>query len=210
MHSSPSLGTASRTVRCGAELPPLPPDDIDSSDLTTERRRRPWGALLAVLAIFGLTALAFGAELLAPESPQGGEDLAPDFSLPSLQVPGDRVSLDLARGRPVVLNFWASSCEPCRRELPAIAAVAEDFGDGVAFLGVNHLDNRGDALNFLGSIDVELPTGYDPEGRVAPTYGVRGMPTTIFIDSSGAIVARHTGEITERQLREQIAKLLDR
>ena len=109
-----------------------------------------------------------------------------------------------------MLNFWASWCEPCRRELPAIAIVADDLGDRVAFLGVNHLDDRADALDFLERVDVELPTGYDPEGRVAPLYGVRGMPTTIFIDSSGAIVARHTGEITERQLRDQIAKLLDR
>jgi cytochrome c biogenesis protein CcmG/thiol:disulfide interchange protein DsbE len=133
---------------------------------------------------------------------------APQFVLPDLVDPGGVVRLADHRGTPVVLNFWASWCVPCRKEMPVLARVSDEFARQVAFLGVDHQDIRDDGLALLREAGVHYPSGFDPEGRTAASFGLRGMPTTVFIGANGEVLATSLGELTESELRTSIIDLL--
>ncbi|MDQ3574080.1 MAG: TlpA family protein disulfide reductase [Actinomycetota bacterium] len=178
-----------------------------------EKGRR--GRRLAILGL-GLTALvalAVGIGALTGRAPdaapltRGDQRDAPNFSLPDLRRPEARVELAAYRGRPVVLNFWASWCVPCRREMPTFQAVSEQMGPRVAFVSVNHQDGQSAALRLLADTGVTHPAGYDPDGKVAASYNLRGMPTTVFISSTGQVLATRTGELSRTQLEKAIEDL---
>jgi len=133
---------------------------------------------------------------------------APAISLPEVRDSTARVELASLRGKPVVVNFWASWCAPCRKELPYFEAAHQRLGDRVAFLGVNHQDGRTPARDLLRQSGITYPSGSDPDGKVAIDYGLRGMPTTVFISSDGQIVASRTGELSRSELDEMIERLL--
>ncbi len=133
---------------------------------------------------------------------------APAIRLPDLVDPQQEVQLSDADGLPVVLNFWASWCVPCRHEMPAFEAVYRRLGDQVAFIGINHQDRRDDALALLADTGVTYPVGHDPQGEVARDYGLFGMPTTVFISKSGEVLARRTGEMTAEELERTINEIL--
>lgn len=109
-------------------------------------------------------------------------------------------------GRPVVMNILASWCIPCRRELPLLLDAAEDNPD-IAFLGINHLDQRDNAEQFVEEMGITFPTLYDPVGDVAAGVEARGMPTTVFFDRNGVLVSRVTGELTARSLEEHLDRI---
>ena len=181
--------------------------ELPAEDAPTPRRR--WLAIAAVLAIFGLPSLTLAIELLdvSQRSEPSAPKSAPAFTLRQLGEADQTISLATLRGRPVVLNFWASWCVPCRKELPAIERVAGDVKDAVAVVGVNHLDNEQDALEFAKEIGISFPSGYDPGGDTALEYGLFGMPTTVFIDARGRVVGQKTGEISEQELRSKLDQL---
>jgi thiol-disulfide isomerase/thioredoxin len=106
-------------------------------------------------------------------------------------------------GRPTVMNVFASWCEPCREEMPAVLDVAADNPD-VAFLGIDHLDLRRNGTAFVDEFDVDIPTLFDPGGNVAIAIGARGMPTTAFFDADGVLRHLHTGPITAEELERRI------
>ena len=176
-----------------------------ATDLATGRRRsRRFGLLLAIVA----GAVLLGA-LLRPSDEPGTTNnarSAPAFDLPAVEDAAQRVASDFLGQRPAVVNFWASWCVPCRRELPMLAKVARDVTD-VEFVGINHLDSREDALDVAREMRLPYRSGHDPGGDTALAYGLRGMPSTVFIDRTGRVVKIHTGELTERQLREEIQLL---
>ncbi len=164
-------------------------------------------ALAALVALVGIVALVDGP----PEAPltRGEGRPAPGFSLPDLRRPEEKVELASYRGRPVVLNFWASWCVPCRREMPTFQAVSQELGHRVAFVGINHQDGRSPALRLLEETGVTYPAGHDPEGKVAVAYGLIGMPTTVFISPTGQVVATQVGEMSRSQLATAIEELFD-
>lgn len=129
-----------------------------------------------------------------------------EFDLPALDGEG-RVKSDDLRGMPLVVNFWASWCGPCRREMPALVAAADRFDGQVRFVGVNHQDNREDAVDFAADAGLSYPSGSDPDGEVGRRVGLRGMPTTLFVDEEGRILERRTGEMTEATLAKTIERL---
>lgn len=175
-------------------------------------RRRRWRLAAAAVVV----ALAVGAALTwAPTDNGTSLDLdsdtrAPTFSVPDLHDPERAIELADFEGRPVVLNFWATWCVPCRRELPAFQDAFERYGDQVAFLGMNHQDGRDGALELLAETGVQYPSGYDPQGKVAEAYGLFGMPTTVFITPDGRIAAMRTGEMSRGELGEALEELLAR
>ena len=175
-------------------------------------RRRLW---LAVAALGLLLAVgAVGSWLGAPGAvdnqrldtgPRSGP--APGFSLADLADPGATVSLAYYRGRPVVVNFWASWCVPCRREMPQLAAAARRLDGRVAFVGINYKDERGDALALARETAVPYRSGFDGDGAVGARYGIYGMPTTVFVDAQGRIVGRYLGEMSEETLDRFLRQL---
>ena len=133
---------------------------------------------------------------------------APAFSLPSLRAEDEMVSLDLRDGRPAVVNFFASWCAPCRRELPHFASESRRLEGEVAFIGVAHQDDRELATEMLDEFDITYPAGNDPDGDVARDYALRGMPSTAFVAADGTLVGVAAGELDADELQDWIARLV--
>jgi cytochrome c biogenesis protein CcmG/thiol:disulfide interchange protein DsbE len=127
---------------------------------------------------------------------------APSFRLPNVRDSEPDVSLADLAGKPVVINFWASWCVPCRKEMPAFEAVHRRRGDRVAFIGVDRQDDRSDALRFLARTGVSYPSGYDPEAKLDAPYRLRGMPTTVIVGADGLVVDHVSGPVSEDRLEQ--------
>jgi peroxiredoxin len=134
---------------------------------------------------------------------------APDFAVEALDG-GDVLRLSDYRGKVVVLNFWASWCEPCRREMPEFEAAYQERLDSDDFvvLAVDALalDSRQDAAAFIDAMGATFPTAYDtPDGAVTARYNVRGLPATFFIDREGVVRAMTLGPVFGDLLTNGIA-----
>ena len=117
------------------------------------------------------------------------------FALPAIAAQGSD-ALDLARyrGKVVVVDFWASWCEPCRHSFPWLNAMQAKYGErGLVIIGVNVDRERADADRFLHDVPAEFQIVYDPAGVLATRYDVPGMPTSFVIGPKGDVVGRHIG-----------------
>lgn len=135
---------------------------------------------------------------------------APTFTLPQLWSPQQSLSLTAFRGEPLVLNFWASDCPPCRTEMPLLQTTSRSEHGKVRFLGVDTLDSTAAAKSFAAQVHVSYPIVVDSGGQVASKYGVFGIPTTIFISASGDVVGRHIGQFSAATLREALDQAFPR
>ncbi|MCU0487512.1 MAG: TlpA family protein disulfide reductase [Anaerolineales bacterium] len=135
---------------------------------------------------------------------------APDFELPN--TGGEMVRITGLRGKPVMLNVWASWCGPCRAEMPAMQRVYETYqSQGLEILAVNSTsqDTRQDALAFAESLGLRFPILFDDEGQVARLYQVNALPTTFFIDAQGIIQdVIIGGPMAEALLRVRVEQIL--
>lgn len=182
-------------------------------------------ALLGVGLFVAL--LAYGLLTAAPETgiddnlAEARATPAPAFELPVLQRgdPGvtlaanqrsatadGQVALSELRGRPMVLNFWASWCVPCQQEAPLLERSWRRWrGEGVAFLGLNMQDVTEDARAFMRRYDNTYLNVRDQSNGVARKWGVTGLPETFFITRRGMVVGHVIGVVSERQLRDGVA-----
>jgi cytochrome c biogenesis protein CcmG, thiol:disulfide interchange protein DsbE len=128
---------------------------------------------------------------------------APDFTQTTLA--GETISLAGLRGTPVVLNFWATWCDPCRREMPALQATAEQFDGQVLILGIDQGEAAPTVAAFIEEYGLTYPILLDEAFTVGDLYNVRGMPTTFFIDGDGIIRHLWVGEMNRITLAEGIA-----
>ena len=176
-------------------------------------------ALLLGLLIWRV-AFANGGGRLVDAVKHGKRPLAPAFRLdviwphdetwpPPLRRALDdhRVSLDELRGYPVVINFWASWCVPCKQEAPILNAAAKAHAGRVAFLGVDIQDLIPDAHTFLRELEVPYVSVRDKGPRTFTRYGLTGVPETYYLDRRGRIVGHSIGAVSRRQLAEQLARL---
>jgi cytochrome c biogenesis protein CcmG/thiol:disulfide interchange protein DsbE len=124
--------------------------------------------------------------------PQVG-DRAPDFSATTLD--GGRVSLSDYAGRPVVLNFWASWCNPCREEFPLFRQALGRHPDKYVMLGVDNRDIASDAKDFTRNERADWPVAFDSSNAIYKAYGAVGLPQTFFIRPDGTIAARYYAAI---------------
>lgn len=180
------------------------PDEVRHR-LRTRRRR-------IVLAIAAVIVVGVGLRIAigAPAGNAGSDwrRTAPDFSLPRLDRPNGRIALADFRGEPLVLNFWASWCTPCRDEMPDLEGMSKALAGRVAFVGINHKDSRDDALAFARKVGVTYPSGHDPSGEIGRAYGVYGMPTTVLITRGRRLAFTRVGEISKTELARLVAKHL--
>jgi cytochrome c biogenesis protein CcmG, thiol:disulfide interchange protein DsbE len=174
-------------------------ENLSTGQDAIERRR--WSRLLRVLVAL-VPALAFIGVLWIGLARTGSEadsgSAAPSFELPLLDGGGVLTDEDL-RGKPVVINFWASWCIPCREEAPLLEQTWRAYRDeGVVFLGVNIKDAERDAKRFVKEFDVTYPNVRDLDQRLTQDLGVKGLPETFFIDHRwtffGAISGDETGD----------------
>jgi len=206
------------------EKPPegVPPDEAHMEKLPEKpkrrtRRRRMLIFIAVSLFNVGLVAL-LASQLLVPAQNQSGSTAdnsplighpAPDFTLAVLSAhPAPVLHLASFRGKPVVVNFWASWCDPCKHEAHLLEATWQHArSQGIVFIGVDYEDTQSDGLNFLQTYGITYANVVDSSGATAINYGVTGVPETVFIDRHGVIVHKVTGELSEQTLQDNLAML---
>jgi cytochrome c biogenesis protein CcmG, thiol:disulfide interchange protein DsbE len=160
--------------------------------------------LVCVVPLLLVLRLNLGRNPHAVRSPLIGRP-APPFAMAPVGG-GPSVSLDSLRGRPVVLNFWATWCVPCFQEHPVLSRTAAARPD-VAFYGVAYQDEEQRIADFLQRQGSAYPTLVDPGSKAAIAYGIAGVPETYFIDTRGTIVDKWSGPLTQGALDERLGRI---
>jgi len=148
-------------------------------------------------------SVAPGVEL----TPSG--DLAGPDEVTFTTYDGDEVALTTLRGAPTVVNFFASTCAPCVKEMPAIEEVHQTLGDQVTFLGLAVQDRPEAAQDLVDQTGVTYRTALDKDGAVLNALEGILLPTTVLLAADGEVVARHTGELTADELRALVVESFD-
>jgi thiol-disulfide isomerase/thioredoxin len=216
--------------------PPQPParPDRHPDDLPPfegERRGMPRGLLWAaalfvvVLAIASWQALSSSGTASGPSEvvrldndapqPTGGGGLtgvditgkaAPSASFVTFD--GQHAELADFAGRPIVINFWSSTCPPCITEMPAFEQVHQRYGDRVTFVGIDTVDGETPARALAAKTGVTYHLGFDPDGAIAKRFGVVNLPTTVLIGRDGTVMSSNFGQRSGDELTRQIEELL--
>ena len=145
----------------------------------------------------------------APSETPGKGVPAPDFAGELLS--GGQLGLESLRGSPVIVNFWATTCAPCIREMPALAEAAKvNKDEGLVVIGVNYGETVTMIQRFVDAFDVDLdfPIMLDDRGEIGRLFKVVVFPTTYFVDREGVIQYRRLGELEERHLEEGLARIM--
>lgn len=170
-----------------------------------------WYVLIVAAAVLGgwwvfLSREPAGATAFTmTEAPFVGH-LAPDFTLTSLD--GETVTLSDHIGRPVVLNYWATWCPPCRIEMPHLQAASERYGGRVAFLGINQAEGEQLIRDFRDEYDLTYPLLLDPNLTAHNLYSAINLPTTVFIDGDGVVREVIVGAVNTAVLQDRLERLL--
>lgn len=171
---------------------------------------------LGALGAYGVAA-AFAPSVAVAADPQPAFDLsdwprgAPTPALTTIDLQGQAVKLADLKGRAVLLNFWASWCEPCRTEMPLLQDLPGLIGeDRLAVIALNFKEPPQRALRFVSQTQLSLPVWLDPLGEHARAWGVRVFPTTVLIDRQGRARQRVRGEVdwTGREALDWVDRLL--
>ena len=169
------------------------------------RRAVPFAAILAAAALVGL--LVYGVaqrsdnRTLDSAVKSGKAPAAPDRSLPVLGDNTSRRTLASFRGKPVVLNFWASWCTPCRQEAPLLERAQRRLAaHGGTVLGITYRATTPDARAFVRRYGLTYPSLRDVDGKLAEDYGTRALPETFVIDRQGRVRAISRGVVSQRFL----------
>lgn len=145
------------------------------------------------------------------EDSTAGTDIkiATNFTLDSL-TENKQISLEDFRGKGVVLNFWASWCGPCKEEMPLFEETWKKYQDkDVVFLGIDVMDDKSNAEEFLKSVGISYPNLYDPQGRVSNKYKVIALPATFFIDKDGNIIGKNYGPFLGRDGKKVLMSYIE-
>jgi len=166
---------------------------------------RALAVFLAVLAVIGL--LGYGLLSKSAESLAVG-DQVPAPELPKLEGSGT-ASLDDYRGQWVLVNVWASWCQPCRDEIPALESYYESHrGKGLVVLGVDTQDNSSDGLGFVRQYEVSYPQLRDGDGSYGDDLGTTGVPESFLVDPHGHLALHEPGPFTDKTLKLRVDPLL--
>lgn len=173
--------------------------------------------LLIILAIAGLLLALAVAGLLftqkeaknefSPKSSAESKEPAPNFTLKI--VKGKDFHLSDYKGKPILINFFASWCLPCREEMPVLEKIVHEYEPkGVVFLGIAVDDTEAKIKDFIARYGVTFPVGLDKTATIQKSFGIYGIPTTYFINKQGVINYSHSGSVTEELLHHELDKLL--
>jgi cytochrome c biogenesis protein CcmG/thiol:disulfide interchange protein DsbE len=162
--------------------------------------------LLIIAAIVAVLFVGLGKDPQAIASPLIGRP-APDFALKAVGT-GETIDLAQFRGKPVIVNFWATWCHPCWDEHPVLTQTSQVLGNQVQFLGVVFQDDESRIKNFLQQRGWAYPTLVDQAGKTAIAYGVGGVPETYFLDKNGTIVAKFAGPMSADDIQTNLQKAL--
>ncbi len=167
-------------------------------------------AVVAALAVAGLVvyvmAKGFGTDPHEVPFLMAGQK-APEFSITRLDT-NETVTLSQFKGKPVVLNFWATWCGPCAMEHPNLEWAARTYSDKVVFLGIVFEDTEANTRRFLAEKGWTFTQLFDPKSTIAVDYAVSGVPETYFINREGVIVGKYAAPISRDILAKRIGEIL--
>ncbi|MDY0943199.1 thiol-disulfide oxidoreductase ResA [Priestia megaterium] len=167
-------------------------------------------SLVAAILILGLiytihNTLSSNKETLDKENDENYSVY--DFSLQDLD--GNEISLSDFKGRSVVLNFWATYCPPCEKEMPYLNNIYEEYKKkGIEVLAVNAKEPRIIVSPFVKEKNLKFPVLLDRTGTTVDQYKVLNLPVTLFIDENGTIIERFSGELTEKKIRNSVEQIV--
>ncbi len=161
-------------------------------------RRRRWLYLAAGAAVVALIVF----EVATASS--GGETGRQPPPLPSKVLQGPKVTLADLRGKPALIDFWASWCEPCRQEAPEIARLQHSVGKQAALVGIDYTDREDSARAFIKEHAWRFPVLSDPDGIYGAHFGFSGLPTAIVLDPAGKISAVLRGPQSLQAFRQAL------
>jgi len=122
-------------------------------------------------------------------------------------ISGSTVSLNDLKGKPVVINFWATWCGPCTIEMPLLEKYAREYPEEVVILGVNSAEEKDVVEKFINDQEITFPILLDRDGSVSDLYLVRNFPVTFFIDKEGVLRAQHTGLLSETLIDQYLQQI---
>ena len=174
--------------------------------------------IAVILALGLLLALTFAVACGGGSSDDGDTEMAADFPIIVSQgqdiLGGDNVAMaSLVGEQPVVLNFWAAECPPCRAELPEFQEFHEEYEDRLLVMGIDLGQFTGQGTpeqgrELLADLNVHIPAGYTEDQEILPKYSVLGLPTTIFINADGSIHDKWTGALNKQTLIDKAEEML--
>lgn len=163
-------------------------------------------AVLPVILLVVLLVALLGRGTATSPTAIGSE--APDFSV--IDLDGNPIHLAELRGRPVIVNFWASWCIPCIEEFPLLRdAAARHADDGLVVVGIVYQDRTQAAQDFMARNGATWAAAADPDGRVAEAYGILAPPETFFIGRDGRVAARVLGQFSSATLDDKVAVIME-
>ncbi len=162
--------------------------------------------ILITVALVVILSAGLGKDPQHIESPLIGKQ-APDFALKAVGT-GETIDLTQFRGKPLVVNFWATWCRPCYEEHPVLVSNAQMMQGQVQFLGVVFQDKEEKIQQFLNERGTAYPTLVDQAGKTAIAYGVGGVPETFFLNKDGKVVAKFEGPIDPESLQQNVRKAM--
>ena len=171
--------------------------------------------VFAIVSLINIGLLVFlWTQLLTPAQNTSGQGrdplighLAPDFTLAVLSSHHTTADISTAsyKGKPLVINFWNSTCGPCMDEASLLQQEWPRLqSQGIAFIGIDFQDTTSDGLGFLQKYGISYPNVMDATGSTAINYGVTGTPETLFINRQGVVVSRVSGELTGQTLQQNL------
>lgn len=173
-----------------------------TADPKQQRAVMIWRIVIVVGALLFVGLLAWRL-IQTNTSEHRADGAAPDFEFTTFE--GETISLAELRGQGIVLNFWASWCDPCREEADLLEQTwRREEANGIVFLGLDYLDQEPAAKAYLAEFDITYPNGPDLRSEVARRYGIKGVPETFFIDPEGKITDTVIGPITSQQQLDQL------
>ena len=185
-------------------------DEQNNQIAVIEKPHSKWGFRFTAILAFGiLIALLslMGWGLARAQRGQVQQGFAPDFSLTTFD--GQNISLKDLRGKVIVLNFWASWCQPCRAEANYLEQTWRKYKDrGVVFIGVDYVDTEPNALAYIHEFGITYFNGPDLGTRISQSYGIKGVPETFYIAKNGELRGLKIGPLESPELEQKIDELL--
>jgi cytochrome c biogenesis protein CcmG/thiol:disulfide interchange protein DsbE len=178
------------------------------------RTRFAWAILFVIVSLLGISWIAYSQ---VPQSFSGDIGALAEAPIPGYHAPeftlgttiGERVDLSDYEGRPVVLNFWATWCPPCRAEIPHFQESSVKYNGRAVILGVDQGEPLPIVADFGSALGVTYPLLLDTDNDVSRQYAVSALPTTVFIDGEGIVREVYSGIVNRAILEDRIEKLLE-
>ncbi|OYD07834.1 thiol-disulfide oxidoreductase ResA [Paludifilum halophilum] len=174
------------------------------------KQMRYWIRRILLVVMAGMVAFALYQTISGKQSksPEVGEK-APDFELKTLD--GETMKLSDLRGQAVLINFWATWCEPCRDEMPAIQNVYDRYKEqGFEVVAVNIAEAPVSVRGFARQLELDFPILLDRDRKVTNQYDIGPIPSSLLIDQEGKVVRKHSGQMQEKQIEGYVREALAR